>query len=302
MATRQGGVDEMNAKLLRLESLLLNEQPCLVSADALAAMTSMGVSDEMGYALLLASAFGLRPDEVEEDRRLVYESLLPSLQALDTSVFENNPYYRDITLPETTFRDVALTYMQYAPCQAFPCGDLKMEGGRLRAPLGFFKTPFRYPAITQDGREWMTVTPNEIRTMQDAVDAACGHVLVYGLGLGYFAYMVSMKEAVQTVTVVDVDEAVITLFKRHIWPQFPETASRKIMVVQQDAFAHAEQTQFRRQGRPCDVVFTDLWHDAGDGIPLYRRMRTLEQRYGSQGQQFHYWIAPTIRYYMGVDD
>ena len=33
----------MNAKLLRLESLLLNEQPCLVSADALAAMTSMGL-------------------------------------------------------------------------------------------------------------------------------------------------------------------------------------------------------------------------------------------------------------------
>ena len=290
--------EDLDEKLLRLESLLLNEQPCLVTSDALAEMTSLGVSDEMGFALLLASTFGLHPDQNDIDRQLVYDYLLPSLRALDTSEFETNAYYRDISLYETTFHNVALTTMQYEPYQAFPCGDLYVENGKLRAPLGFFRTSFRYPAITKDGREWMTVTPNEIRTMQSAIDAAHGHVLAYGLGLGYFAYMVAVKNDVESVTIVDFDEAVITLFKKNIWTQFPDYASRKITVVQQDAFLHAEQSNFLRYGRPYDLVFTDLWHDVGDGIPLYGHMRELQQRFASPHQQFHYWIEPSMKLYL----
>ena len=289
--------DNLNEKLLRLESLLLNEQPCMVTGEAMAEMTSLGISDTMAYVQLLASAFGLRPDEKDSDRRLVYDLLLPSVKALDAADFESNPYYSNILLPETSQGDVVLTYMQYAAYQAFPCGDLYFENNNLRAPLGFFRTAFRYPAITKGGREWMTVTPNEIRTMQTAVDAARGNVLVYGLGLGYFAYMAAIKDEVETLTVVDVDESVIELFKKHIWPQFPDAASRKIVVLQQDAFANAEQSHFLRYGRPYDLVFTDLWHDVGDGLPLYRRMRDLQDRYASPGQQFHYWIEPSIRCY-----
>lgn len=290
--------DDQNEKLLRLEALLLNEQPCLVTAAAMEEMTSLGIGDEMAYVQLLASAFGLRPDENDSDRRLVYDLLLPSVKALDPADFDSNHYYRNILLPEASKGDVALTYMQYAPCQAFPCGDLCLEGGRLRAPLGFFRTSFRYPAITKDGREWMTVTPNEIRTMQTAIDAAHGHVLAYGLGLGYFAYMVAVKNDVESVTIVDFDEAVITLFKKNIWTQFPDYASRKITVVQQDAFVNAEQERFLRYGRPYDLVFTDLWHDVGDGIPLYGHMRELQQRFASPHQQFHYWIEPSMKLYL----
>jgi hypothetical protein len=289
--------DNLNEKLLRLESLLLNEQPCLVTAEAMAEMTSLGIGDTMAYALLLASAFGLQPDADEADRRLVYDLLLPSVKALDAADFESNPYYRNIRLPDAACRDVALTTMQYEAYQAFPCGDLYFENNKLRAPLGFFRTAFRYPAITKGGREWMTVTPNEIRTMQTAVDAARGNVLVYGLGLGYFAYMAAVKDEVETLTVVDVDESVIELFKKHIWPQFPDAASRKIIVLQQDAFANAEQSHFLRYGCPYDLVFTDLWHDVGDGLPLYRRMRDLQDRYASPCQQFHYWIEPSIKCY-----
>lgn len=289
--------DNLNEKLLRLESLLLNEQPCLVTAEAMAEMTSLGIGDTMAYALLLASAFGLQLDADEADRRLVYDHLLPSLNRLDAVEFEGNDYYRNIRLPDAACRDVVLTTMQYEAYQAFPCGDLYFENNKLRAPLGFFRTAFRYPAITKGGREWMTVTPNEIRTIQTAVDAARGNVLVYGLGLGYFAYMAAVKDDVETLTVVDVDESVIELFKKHIWPQFPEAASRKIIVLQQDAFANAEQSYFLRYGQPYDLVFTDLWHDVGDGLPLYRRMRDLQDRYASPGQQFHYWIEPSIKCY-----
>ena len=66
----------------------------------------------------------------------------------------------------------------------------------------------------------MTITPNEIETMKEAVDKASGNVLTFGLGLGYYAYMVSEKENVESVTIVDSNEDVIDLFKKYVLPQF----------------------------------------------------------------------------------
>ena len=60
-----------------------------------------------------------------------------------------------------------------------------------------------FPALLENDRIWMTITPNEIETMKEPVDGAFGNVLTYGLGLGYYAYMVSEKENVETVTIVD---------------------------------------------------------------------------------------------------
>jgi hypothetical protein len=50
-----------------------------------------------------------------------------------------------------------------------------------------------FPALLENDRIWMTITPNEIEIMIKPVDEAFGHVLTYGLGLGYYAYMVSKK-------------------------------------------------------------------------------------------------------------
>ena len=43
-----------------------------------------------------------------------------------------------------------------------------------------------------------------------------------------------------------------------------------------------------------DTVFTDLWHDVADGIPLYRRMKALE----IPGPHYLYWIEKTMKVYM----
>ena len=284
-------MNDLGEKLLRLEALLLNNNPRLVTPDAMREMTALGVSDEMAYALILAGAFGLRPDEDDDDRKLVYEFVMPSLHKLDVRDYADDPYYSSIIFPEIEDRGVRLTNGEYAPYEAFPCGDLRLEGSRLLAPMGFFDETFRFPMITKDGREWMTVTPNEIETMRDAISEAHGHVLVYGLGLGYYAYMTAIKPEVESVTVVECDEVIYNLFCKHLLPQFPEG---KIVIVLQDAFAHAEERRFLRYNRPYDVVFTDLWHDVGDGIPLYRRMKGLQERYSAKGQIFRYWIEPSM--------
>ena len=51
---------------------------------------------------------------------------------------------------------------------------------------------------------------------------------------------------------------------------------------------------FSRDTVNFDTVFTDLWHDAGDGLPLYRRMKALEV----PGPRYFYWIEKTVRAYL----
>ena len=43
----------------------------------------------------------------------------------------------------------------------------------------------------------MSLNPYEIRTMENAIITARGKVLTLGLGLGYYAYMVHLKEEVK---------------------------------------------------------------------------------------------------------
>ena len=54
--------------------------------------------------------------------------------------------------------------------------------------------------------------------MKLPVERAKGKVLTFGLGLGYFAYMCSLKEEVESVTVVEKDKSVIKLFNEIILP------------------------------------------------------------------------------------
>ncbi|MBR5029017.1 MAG: hypothetical protein IKX51_07345, partial [Bacteroidales bacterium] len=150
---------------------------------------------------------------------------------------------------------------------------------------------FTYPAVLEDGRIWMTVTPNEIETMEEPVANAAGKVLAYGLGLGYFPYMVSLKNNVHNVTVVEKDPAIIDIFKKHLLPQFPE--KDKITLVNDDAFHYAATAMPTEN---FDSVFTDLWHDVSDGMPLYLKMKTFEKL--SPNAKFDYWIEKSIKFYL----
>ena len=81
----------------------------------------------------------------------------------------------------------------------------------------------------------------------------------------------------------------IDLFRRCLLPRFPRWDCLRI--VQADAFDYAARTA-PHEGYDC--IFTDLWHDVGDGLPLYRRMKALEV----PGPRYFYWIEKTLRAYL----
>lgn len=185
-----------------------------------------------------------------------------------------------------------LRYDTYKPYEGFVCNDIKLlKNGRQTPQIGFFEREFQYPAVLENDRIWMTITPNEIETIKEPIEQAFGNVLTFGLGLGYYTYMVSEKDNVDTITVVETNEDVIGLFQTHILPQFKH--AHKVTIVKSDAFEYAEQ---HLSAGKFDVVFTDLWHDVSDGIDLYLKMKRYEPL--SPRTKFSYWIEKSILCYM----
>lgn len=285
-------IKEDNYKVLALLSQYLNNRPDYIGKEDIDEITGLGVSAEYAFGVLFAGALGLDIVDNAEDTVLYNQYLSKMLHRLDAQEYYANPYFRNITIPAVTIGSSELKYEQYKPYEAFVCNDIiTTPEGRMMAQIGFFETEFRFPAVLENNRIWMTITPNEIETMKEAVAGATGNVLTYGLGMGYYAYMVSEKEDVQSVTIVDSNEDVIRLFSQYILPQFGN--AHKVKVIQADAFEFAQQQMSQGQ---YDFVFTDLWHDVSDGLDMYLRMKTYENL--SPASRFMYWIEQSILCYL----
>ena len=89
----------------------------------------------------------------------------------------------------------------------------------------------------------MAVKPSEIETMRAPIEEATGRVVTFGLGLGYFAYMVSEKPDVTSLDIVERSEEAIALFERHILPQFPN--KEKIRIIRSDAFGFLSENMWQ---------------------------------------------------------
>ena len=264
----------------------------MITGDKIEEITKCGVSIEYAFAVLLAAAFGLDVIDNSDDRDLFNNYFCNMLHKHDPDEYYADPYYRDIKIPSVKLGNSELKYDRYKPFEGFVCNDIFRTADGMQIPqIGFFETEFLFPAVFEDDRLWMSITPNEIETMKEAVEKAFGSVLTFGLGLGYYAYMVSLKSEVTEITIVESNDDVINLFNKYILPQFKY--SDKIRIVKADAFEYA---QNHLSGGKFDFVFTDLWHDVSDGIDMYLQMKKCEAL--SPDTQFMYWIEKSIRCYL----
>lgn len=244
-------------------------------------------SDSDAFFILFCEAVGLDIVNNEEDKYLAMSYLKKGIKKLDKSVYENNEYYKNIKVIEDKIGNWEFKYLKYKPYEAFIYDDLIIENEHKEIPsVGYFDEEFEYLAVLENGNEWMLITPNEINTMQPIIDDVSGEVVTFGLGLGYFAYMASLKENVNSVTVVERDKNVIELFNSYILPQFKY--KDKIKIICEDAFDFAS----TMEGYDC--AFVDLWHDVSDGVRLYLRMKQLEKK----NIKYYYWIEKSILSYL----
>ncbi len=275
---------ERNFKITQMYAQYLERYPDIITEEMVSALTEDGsITKEEAIVALLSEIFALSFENAEE-RVLIRDYLTPSVRLLDAEKYRNNPYYRNIKIADIKDGSWEFKNEEYPPYRGVIAADMIIRDDFTEIPpLGFFTESFRFPAVLEDGNEWMTLTPVDLDTCEEAIFAARGRVITFGLGLGYYAYMVSEKEEVSSVTVVEKSAEVIRLFKKHILPQFPN--KDKITIVEADAFEYAERIM---PGEKFDLAFVDTWRDASDGAPMYERMKALERL--SPDTKFIYWI------------
>lgn len=273
-----------NFRITQMYAEYLERYPEVITKEMIDTLTEDGeITREEALVALLSEIFAL-DFERAEDRILIRDYLTPSVRLLDTKKYENNPYYKNIKLENINEGDWEIRWEEYPPYRAVISGDMIIgEDFSEVPPLGFFTEPFRFPAVLEGGNEWMTLTPVDLDTCEEAINDAHGKVVTFGLGLGYYAYMASEKPDVESVTVVELSEGVIKLFREHILPQIPN--KDKIKIVHADAFEYAEHVM---PSEHFDYAFVDTWRDASDGAPMYKKMRALENL--SPKTKFSYWI------------
>lgn len=274
-----------NFKVTHLYARYLELCPELITKEMIDALTEDGsLIEEEAIVAILSEAFGLDMDRSAEDRILIREYLTPSVRMLDPARYTENPYYKNIRIENVKDGRWEYRLESYPAYRGVICHDMMLlDGFREVPPLGFFPESFDFPAVLEDGNEWMTLTPVDLDTSDEAIEAAHGKVVTFGLGLGYYTYMCSEKPDVESITVVERSPDVIRLFKTHILPQFSHP--EKVRIIEADAFEYAE---FEMPRERYDVAFVDTWRDASDGTPMYERMKPLEAL--SPETRFLYWI------------
>lgn len=275
---------ERNFRITRLFADYLERYPEVITREMIDTLTEDGeISKSEALVAVLSEIFAL-DYENPDDRILIRDYLTPSVRILDAEKYKNNPYYKKIKIKDLKSGAWELKEELYPAYRGVIAGDMIINGDFSEIPpLGFFTEDFYFPAVLENGNEWMTLTPVDLDTCEDAIERARGKVVTFGLGLGYFAYMASEKEEVESVTVVELSPEVIKLFEENILPQMEHR--EKIRIVCADAFEYAEKIMPKED---FDLAFVDTWRDASDGAPMYRKMKALEHL--SKDTEFLYWI------------
>ena len=221
-------------------------------------------------------------DPESEENEAIYQTYIaPNVFSIAKKEFENNPYYQIVKPKEIKYKNYQLTYDFYSPYELFAYDDIEVDANYIEhSKLAYFKDEFKFLALNYNNVTWMSITPNEIKTMEPAINKAKGNIIVFGLGLGYFAFMASRKEEVKSVTIIENDINIINIFKTNLLPSFPN--KDKIKIIQQDAL------EVINNPLNYDFAFVDLWHSVEDGLDIYLQFKKIEKN--NPNVIFTYWL------------
>lgn len=209
-----------------------------------------------------------------------------SFHLLDEKKYLENPYVQNIHLTNIKEGNYEFKLNKFNPYEGFIYKDIDIDNDYLECTsIGYFQESFFYPSLLDHQNIWMLITPHEMNTMEKAIENATGNVITFGLGLGYFAYMCSLKENVKSITIIEKDENIIHLFEKHILPQFHY--KDKIKIIHEDALIFIQSKDF-----DYSYAFIDLYKDVEDGLPLYIKMKQAATCHFNT--QFDYWIEKSM--------
>ena len=226
-----------------------------------------GLSEKEAMMQMFTKAFDI-DYELDENKEVMDAYILNNLKKLDEKEYLNNAYAKAI---KTTgkYKKYALKYIDYEPYQLFAYDDISLDDDKENSHIGYFDYKFSYLALTEGNNIWMSLNPNEIETMKPYIEKAKGNVLVLGLGMGYVPFMMALKSEIKSITIVEKDPDIISLFNSLIYPSFKN--KEKIKIVEGDAI------NFVRKQNKFDYIFADLWHSPEDGLSLFVQLKRINK-------------------------
>lgn len=196
--------------------------------------------------------------------------------------FSSNPYLKNIKFDNASEGRFELTKRIIEPFELmfYDVPFYLYDTNVLLPSVGCFKDRFSYPCLLDNKREWMALTPYEISTMQPHIDKAKGDLLVLGCGIGYYAYMTSLKEDVTSVTIIEKGKDVAELFRKYVLPQFEFKS--KIKLIEDDAFSYIDNLPDGKY----HMCFADIYDGMGN-FDVYYRLRDSVRRF--KKMKTSYW-------------
>ena len=257
---------------MNVADVLTNAFMCIdaINPDEVRQYIKEGLDENEAIYNCLFDFIGVSKDD-EESQKVLSEYFLNNLKKLNPSDYINNSYVKAIKKTGRKGK-YALKFIDYAPYQLFAYDDIKINGYKEYSQIGYFDHKFSYLALTEGNNIWMSLNPNEIETMKPYINKAKGNVLVLGLGMGYVPFMLSLKNCVKSITIIEKDQEIINLFNELIYPSFVN--KEKIKIIKGDAIEFARKNQ--KEGT-YDYIFADLWHDPEDGLPLFVALKQINK-------------------------
>lgn len=247
------------------------------------------VEKQKMYASLQAVEAAFHVSETSRSSYELYDDLIQTyyrnIRILDSSLFRNDPFLSDISLPLGKEGDFLFGFHSYEKNRLFHYGTPVENGYGDVQKLAWFQEDVKYPFVTRDGQYFSSVSADQILTASSLIRPLSQNVLVLGCGIGYLPYMIHQKKSVSSVTIVENDPDVIHLFENQILPQFeyPE----KIRIISPDAYAYMKEWD-----QDYQWVIDDLYNDSMNGVISYLSLKKLESLH--KHTKYAYWIEDSI--------
>lgn len=212
------------------------------------------------------------------------------LNELNIKDYINNPYINKINKITIDKNNYHLKLNKYKAFELFISDEIKTDNSNYYKEytnLGYFNKDFSYLSLDYKNNIWMLISPNEINTMNKHIKLAHGNILTFGLGLGYFQYMASIKDNVNKIYIIEKDPTIIDIFTKEILPRFEN--KDKIVIIKDDAFNFIKNNM---NNIKFDYAFIDLYHNPNDGLEFYLAFKSIENKY--KDAIFSYWLDTSL--------
>jgi hypothetical protein len=179
-------------------------------------------------------------------------------------------------IPEATVGEVSIKHLKYKPNTSHEVTSLRTQvlGGHTKSDVKFPRAHFFHELVSSKHGRWTTDWPIEQHQQRENTKGFYGCVLVGGLGVGFIAADLALRDEIDEVVVIEINKHVIELVMPHLLPDNPEAKS-KIKVVRADLFKYLGKQQKKytymldtghmpKGLEEFDFAYYDIWQLDGE--------------------------------------